>query len=458
MLRGVEVGMLRSLKLWIALTVLAGCTDENPVTPLPDAPPADAPPDATPTCAPVTGSGIVHDSNLDAPETWTEAASPHVVMFDTTVSARITIEPCATIRIAGGRTVTFATGGSFVATGTANQPVTFEPLVAGAPWAALRVLTGELSLTHSVVRGGGDPLGGPLTLAGAIVMARSPAATTGALHLADVEIEGSASQGVYLPSAVGFDATSQNLRVHGSASAPIHTYARVLGSIPPGTYTGNGLDRLIISGSGGQVIDNQTMHARGIPYRVGTAPNEQLDVVATAGVALLTIEPGVTIEFQPGGRFRIEPSFTTSPAKAALRAVGTAAQPIVLTSLAAAPAAGDWIGLSFGGAVDVQSVLEHVHVMYAGGATATGSNSCPYPGRTGQNDAAIRIFGDAPPPGQFITSSQIIASARDGIDRGWRSDSMPDFLPTNTFTSVTGCRQTLPRTTAGVCPTTPPCP
>ena len=453
----------KSLNRWFAVALVAmGCTDEDPPMTLPDAPPADAepdaPPDAAPTCAPVTGAGTVHSTNLATPETWTEAGSPHLIMFDTTVSAAITIEPCATIRIAGAKTVTLATGGAFVGTGTANQPITFEPLTAGSPWAALRVFTGELSLTHAIVRGGGDPLGNPLTLAAAIVMARSPAATTGALHLADVEIADSASQGVYVAGAVGFDATSQNVRIHGSASAPIGTYARVLGSIPTGTYTGNALDRVIISGSGGQVIDNQTMHDRGIPYRVGTAPNEQLDVVATTGVALLTIEPGVTVEFQPGGRFRIDTQGSTSPARGALRAVGTAAKPIVLTSISATPAAGDWIGLSFGGGVDIQSVLEHVQVKFAGGASTSGSSSCPYPGRLGTNDAAIRIFGEAPPPGQFITNSQIISSARDGIDRGWRSDLQPDFLGTNTFTAVAGCQQTLPCTAAGVCPTNPPCP
>jgi hypothetical protein len=99
--------------------------------------------------------------------------------------------------------------------------------------------------------------------------------------------------------------------------------------------------------------------------------------------------------------------------------------------------------------------MQHVRVELAGGA-GTGSNSCPYPGRVGQNDAAIRIFG--PTATQFITSSEIVSSARDGIDRGWRADLQPDFLPTNTFTALAGCKQSTPRTLAGVCPATPPCP
>src|SRR5207344_2686943 len=89
-------------------------------------------------------------------------------------------------------------------------------------------------------------------------------------HVDDVEIAGSLSQGVYINGPVGFDATSQNLRVHDSAGYPVHVYARVLGSVPSGTYTGNGRDAIAIAGSGGPVLDAQTMHARGVPYHVGS--------------------------------------------------------------------------------------------------------------------------------------------------------------------------------------------
>jgi hypothetical protein len=100
--------------------------------------------------------------------------------------------------------------------------------------------------------------------------------------------------------------------------------------------------------------------------------------------------------------------------------------------------------------------VQNVRVEFAGGATTSSSNSCPYPGRVGQNDAAIRIFG--PPSTQFITNTEILASLRDGIDRGWRADLQPDFLATNTFTAVAACKQTTPRTFNGVCPANPLCP
>ena len=74
----------------------------------------------------------------------------------------------------------------------------------------------------------------------------------------------------------------------------------------------------------------------------------------------------------------------------------------------------------------------------------------------GINDAAIRIFG--PPLTQFITGTDIQSNLHHGIDRGWRADLQPDFVAGNTFASVAACKQTVPRTAAGVCPQVLPCP
>ena len=77
---------------------LAGCPDDA-VNKLTDAPPlADTPIDA-PVCVAPTGAGTMHQS-ITAPETWTAAASPHVIPFDINIAATVTIEPCAVVRIA----------------------------------------------------------------------------------------------------------------------------------------------------------------------------------------------------------------------------------------------------------------------------------------------------------------------------------------------------------------------
>jgi hypothetical protein len=426
---------------------------------LPDAPtPIDAAIDAPRVCITPTGAGVVHNTNLAAAETWTEAASPHIIMNDTTVAATITIEACAVVRIAGGMTVTIRDGGSIIANGLPGLPVTFERLTGATAYGPIKAIAGSLSLTHTNLTGGGNPLGNP-AIGSAIHMQRSAGVTTGSLHIDTVDIADSGSQGVSMQGIAGFDATSQALTIHGSAGYPILTSPNLIGSIPTGTYTGNTIDEVMIDDSGGQVTTTQTLYDRGIPYRVGDEPNSQLDVVSFTGtVPVLTIEPGVVLKFHPGGRLRIDTNGgTTTPAKGALIAVGTAAKPIVFTSIAATPAAGDWLGIWFSGATDPATRMQHARIEYAGGASVSGSNSCLYPGRIGQNDAAIRIFGTTAPTTQYITDTTILSSARDGIDRGWRDDPQPDFLATITFTNVAGCRQTVPKTLAGVCPDPVPC-
>jgi hypothetical protein len=413
------------------------------------------------TCTPPAGAGTTHGS-VSSPETWTEAGSPHLLPFDTSIYSAVTIEPCAVVRIAKRATVTVNPGGSFVAQGQLARPVTFEPIVAGQAWSSIRNLGGTLSLSHAVVTGGGDPLNTNIALAGALQM-QSPLATGGILHVDDVEIVGSLSQGVYVNGPIGFDASSRNLRVHGSASFPVHVYARVIGSVPTGAYTGNARDAIAISGTGGPVLDAQTMHARGVPYHVGSTGQDggrmDVDSQVAGQVAVLTIEPGVTIQFPPGGIFNVGPGGGTAVAKGALIAIGgtAPADRIVFTSdKGAASQAGDWLGIAFAGAVDTRSVMQNVRVEFAGGTSTTGSNSCPYPASNGINDAAIRIFG--PPQAQFITDTEILSSLHHGIDRGWRADLQPHFVTGNTFTAVAACKETVPRTAAGVCPLVLTCP
>lgn len=407
-------------------------------------------------CAAQAGAGTTHGS-ISTAQVWTEAGSPHIVPFDINISASVTIQECAVVQVVAGGTITVTTAGSFVANGSEGRPVTFQAKVAGQAWASIRNLGGNLSLNHVILTGGGAPLNTNPAYAGVLHM-QTPS-VVGTFHVDDVEIVGSLSQGVYINGPVGFDAASRNLRVHGSAGYPVHVYARVLGSVPSGTYTGNGHDEIAIAGSGGPVLDAQTMHNRGVPWHVGSgADGGRMDINSqvTGQLAVLTIEPGVTVRFPPGGTLNVDPGNSTLAARGALIAIGGAADKIVFTSdQGAGSLPGDWLGIGFGGAINPISTMQYVRVEFAGGASLSGNNSCPYPGIT-INDAAIRIFG--PPLGQFITHTEILSSARHGIDRGWRADLQPDFLPTNTFTDVQACKQTMPRTANGVCPAVVPCP
>ena len=418
----------------------------------------------TPCVAP-TGVGTAHNSiSATSPpteRTWTEAGSPHVLQYDINISVPVTVESCAVVRIGVGKTITISPGGAFIAAGQRERPVTIEPLFAGMAWSQIRALGGDLSLTKSIVRGGGA--GTPVAYMGALRL------QSGSLHVDDVEIADSRSQGVYINNnTIGFDAASQNLRVHGSVGFPVNVCANAIGSIPSGQYIGNGHDAIGIgiSGGCGSVVNSQTMHNRGVPYHVGLGADSgrlDIDSKTNGAIAVLTIEPGVNILFPPGGMLSVAGrNMTNGLALGALIANGNGA-PIIFTSdQGPASAPGNWLGIRFGNPVAPSSFINNAKVMFAGGADITGSSSCPYPvppnpaSLSVAHDAAIRIYGE--PPGQFITNTEIVASARFGIDRGWQGNALTDFQ-SNTFTAVALCKQTLPSPPPGSsCPTNPPCP
>jgi hypothetical protein len=66
------------------------------------------------TCTPTGGAR--HDARQHLrPGDWTEAGSPDILPFDTSIYSSVTLEPCAVVRIARKATVTVNPGGSLVA-------------------------------------------------------------------------------------------------------------------------------------------------------------------------------------------------------------------------------------------------------------------------------------------------------------------------------------------------------
>lgn len=252
-----------------------------------------------------------------------------------------------------------------------------------------------------------------------------------------------------------FSDDSTGLTVTGAASFALRVEADVAGSIPDGAYDGNGLDEILIAGEE-PILGDMTLHDRGVPYRVGDSLGSgELRVGGGEGVATLTIEPAVELRFKAGGLLSIEHFTTDEPASGALVAVGTADAPIVFTSAADVPQAGDWVGIWFGNVPDPADLIQFAEVSYAGGESVSGSSSCPVPGLL-INDAAIRIWGL--PAQSFVRDTHIVESATHGIDRGWRSASQPDFRATNTFDGIAACLQTWPGDPDQECPDPAPCP
>jgi hypothetical protein len=175
---------------------------------------------------------------------------------------------------------------------------------------------------------------------------------------------------------------------------------------------------------------------------------------------LLTIEAGVVLKFSKqasgnNGLF-VERASTTVAARGAIRAIGTAAKPVVFTSNEATPAPGDWVGISLRGIPDPRTRIDFARVEYAGGNTGSQGFSCGTPVSPAplSNEAAIAIYGE--PSSAFVTNTVIAKSAANGIERAW-TGGVFDFLGSNTFTDVTYCRQTFPKPNVGACPDPAPC-
>jgi hypothetical protein len=467
-----------SLSLCISLSLFpAACFSSSPGTPPRPPQPEGGPPDAgavakndaattggdaaTAACPVPTAGPTSHSGTINT-ETWTADKSPYILPFDATIYGTLTIDPCAEVLIAAGATLTVAGSGKILADGLPTQRIHIGANDPAKPFAKIRSLGGTIHLSYVAIDGGGDPLNTAPDYTGTFDLqgtdATMPSQET--LFVDHVTVMGSASNGVVLRDGAGFAAGSQELTVGGAALFPVSIWSRAVGGLPTGTYSGNTYDEILLPATGlsDGVQDTTTMHNRGVPYRVGNSGSAATLYVgkqgSATGLATLTIEAGVTVRVKKGGVIYVERSSGTTPATGALVAAGTAASPIVFTSAEAAPAAGDWLGIWYGLIPSATDKLDFARVEYAGGTSSSGSNACNTPGT---NDAAVRIFG-LPAGGAFVTNTTLSNSAGHGIDRGWRDDLKTDFLPTNTFVAIGGCKQSYPRDTSGACPSPVPCP
>lgn len=408
------------------------------------------------TCAAPTKGPTMHNSVM-ADETWTADMSPHILPYDTSIYAKLTLEPCAEVRIGAGRTISVNAKGSIVGDGTPANRILIAAQDEAKGWARISAVGGTVHLAYATIQGGGDPQNTRPVLAGMLYgqVGGAPLAPTDPFSLQHVTLKDSKSNGVLLTGDARFSDDSTDLVVTGSANYPIGIFPRMAGSVPPGTYTGNATDEILFPGSGGTevIVADQTFHDRGVPYHVGIdSTSGELRVGASSTsvpLATLTIEPGVTIRFKKGGYFEVEVFSGTNPATGALIAKGTADKPILFTSGETTPAPGDWVGVSFGSATNPKTVLDHVEVQYAGLTTTGGSLSCAL----GLATAAISIFGQ--PGNAFITNSKVAHSTA-GINSGWRGTQI-DFTATNTFEDVLGCKLTNPPDMNNSCAGRPPC-
>jgi len=439
----------------LALAAVASCAALTACPPVDTPRGQSQPPDNPAACAAPTAGPTLHGSEQDGTEVWTAAASPHLIPSGTTIHGHVTLEPCAVVQVGPGELINVGAGATLTGEGAADQPIRIGAQIAGQAWGTLRTLGGFIRLAHTTISDAGEP--GVNTPAAVVAMRGSNPGPPEVLSFDHVTITGSRGNGVHLP-ATRFTADSNQLVITGCAGYPVRATPSSLGSLPPGSYTGNGHDEIVVTGdqgSGTDVEEDMTLHNRGVPYHVGdkwSSATIRVGTAAPTSLVTLTIEPGVALRFEKDGTLRMEGYGGPDVASGALVAVGTPDAPIVFTSAQGAPAPGDWIGVEFRSRPAPIDAMAFVRIEYAGAETGTRGSSCPIY----QNAAAALVIVGGPPATSFLTNSAIVASGGDGVYRGWEGDEI-DFIPSNTF-DVARCRETRPLIRQGVCPDTAACP
>ncbi len=409
-----------------------------------------------PAGCPVPTSGPTHhDTDVEGHEVWTADASPHIV--DWTVDVRaggtLEIEPCAVVQFAAGHGMNVAypgtpTTGTLIAEGTEDQPIRFEG-IDGGRWGHLFVQApGTASLAYVTFENGGgvDTSGASLIAYGTNEW---PSPTP--LAVDHVTVTGSLGAGVRVGRVARFTEDSTDLVVTASGNEtypwPLFLGEHTIGSIPAGEYTGNLVDKIYIDPEH-SMAEDATMRDHGVPYIVAPAN----DLVVASGdenaPATLTIEPGVRIEMPAERSFSVEHFTGDFMASGALVAMGTADKPIVFTSASAAPQAGDWTGLWFGGIVQPTTQLDHVRIEYTGAWCGCILATCS---DIAEHEGAVIM--SMQPDHVFVTNSVIASGASHGFVLGYDGSSL-DFASANEFEGMAGCPQTLPRD--GACPNPKP--
>lgn len=432
-----------------------------------EAPDEELPPDTEPDpqtqkCPVPTQGPTIHTAGaIEADETWSADAGPHIVegFVSVRAGATLTIEKCAVVQFEdeyAGLTVAFPgtpTTGRLVAEGTKDLPIRFEGLE-GARWGHVLIdAGGSASLAHLTISDGGgyDPRGATL-----VVNGNSSLPTKRDVLVDHVAVKKSLGAGVVLDRMGGFADGSSELVVTESGSEdklvyPVYTDENGIDTLPRGSYTGNKADKIYVNPTS-HLAEDSTMKNLGVPYFIGSFGDDDFVVGGGAASATefttLTIEPGTRIEMFPGTSFKAEHYTGDFLASGAIVAEGTEAEPIVFTSGAQTPAAGDWQGLWFGGIARTENSFKHVRLEYTGAWCGCILLSCS---DIDQFEGAI-IFSQEPPRA-FFENTVISDAAANGVVLGYLGE-MVDVAAGITFEEIGGCRQTLP--SAGSCPNPKP--
>jgi len=186
--------------------------------------------------------------------------------------------------------------------------------------------------------------------------------TNGTANVTGTTIRRSALGGVYandtstLGRGMGASFARNTLTANGAA--PLNMTATHLRELDASSaFTGNAEDVVVVRGA--TLSRDATWRRLDVPYRF----NHNVVVQNSTGTAVITVEAGARFRFDRGAGLTVADN-------AGLRVAGTAAAPVVFTSSATTPAAGDWLGLKLGNnCLSSQVDIAGLNLSYGGAQT-----------------------------------------------------------------------------------------
>ena len=328
---------------------------------------------------------MFHSGDITADETW-DAQHIHIVEGDISIynNAVVTIEAGATVKIDAGCFIYVGSDGpgGLVAVGDASHRITFTANSAaptagfwGAIWFDIYAFnTSELNYCNIEYAGYDSGLSEG---DGAVIIEGDSGSGT-SVKVANCNIRftgasGSGAFGILVCRGGSFVSGSSGNTISDSDGYPIYIDARFTHTLESGTYTGNGIDRILID-TYYEVTDSGTWINPGVPYEIDGSLR-----VEGASSPTLTLTAGSTLLFTNGGELLVGYNDYGG-----LNAVGTSSEPIIFSSAAAVPSPGDWVGVYFDALTLAGSTMEYCIVEYAG-----------YDSGWGEGDGGIMIEGDS---------------------------------------------------------------
>jgi hypothetical protein len=281
----------------------------------------------------------------------------YIIDCKSVVEIDLVIDPGVTIAFSTGAGLEIATMGSINATGTGSKMIEFTGVnkVKGA-WLGVLSYSDDVKNRLQFCKidyAGGGSFNSNGDLGNLILWADTY------MRIENTTISNGAAYGI---NAVyqNYNVEINNCTITG-CDMPFYGDANIAHKISGGTFTGNTTDVIRLRSDAGnrKISTNQTWTNLGVPYRIST---HKLII----RMATLTIQPGVTVEFENGSGIKIGDEDSST-----LIAVGTSSNPITFTGVT--KAAGAWSNISFDFTKSPLNEISHAIIEYAGSAGSYGA-------------------------------------------------------------------------------------